>query len=104
MPQLLLSNMIIKIKKECNGDYYSESPIDFSLGGRAQVFVECCNHGYDEVLLRRGAESYLNQIALSQGMRVLSTIGDTQTVPVSVQRGESARVRCLKFPVEILPL
>lgn len=98
-----LTCMTIKIKKDGDGSFYAESQINFGMGGRARVSVDCDNHGYDEILLRREVESYLNEMASSQGMRVVRTTGDTASIPVRVNRGGSARVRYLEFPIDILP-
>lgn len=95
--------MDIKLKKEENGSFTVIDKINFSKGGSAMVSVECCNQGYDEVLLKKEAESYLNQQALTQGMKVEEVIGPQATIPVRVARGESARVKRLDFPVDILP-
>jgi hypothetical protein len=95
--------MDIKLKKEENGLFTVKDKIDFSKGGSATVSVECANQGYDEVLLKKEAESYLNQQALTQGMRIEEIFGPQATIPVKVERGESARVKRLDFPVDILP-
>ena len=95
--------MDIKLKKEENGSFTVKDKINFTKGGSAMVLVECCNHGCDEVLLKKEAKSYLNQQALTQGMRVEEVIGPQATIPVRVERGESARVKRLDFPVDILP-
>lgn len=95
--------MDIKLKKEENGSFTVIDKINFSKGGSAMVSVECCNQGCDEVLLKKEAESYLNQQALTQGMKVEEVIGPQATIPVRVARGESARVKRLDFPVDILP-
>ena len=96
--------LIMKIKViKVDGSFTVEEKPDYWKGGSAMVSVECDNHGYDEVLLKKEAESYLNQQALTQGMRVEEILGHQATTPVSVKRGESARVRHLEFPIEILP-
>lgn len=95
--------MDIKLKKEENGSFTVKDKINFTKGGSAMVSVECCNQGCDEVLLKKEAKSYLNQQALTQGMRVEEVIGPQATIPVRVERGESARVKRLDFPVDILP-
>lgn len=95
--------MDIKLKKEENGSFITESKIDFGKGGCAMVSVDCDEKGCDEVLLRRETESYLNAQALIQGMRVKGITGPQATIPVKVERGESARVKRLDFPVEVLP-
>ena len=76
--------MDIKLKKEENGSFITESKIEFGKGGCAMVSVDCDEKGCDEVLLRRETESQA-------------------TIPVKVERGESARVKRLDFPVEVLP-
>ena len=96
-------NMDIKLKKEEKESFTLKDKIDFSKGGSTMVSVECCNQGCDEVLLKKDAISYLNQQALTQGMRVEEIIGPKATIPVRVERGESARVKRLDFPVDILP-
>ena len=95
--------MDIKLKREENGFFTVKDKIDFSKGGPATVSVECDNQGYDEVLLKKEAESYLNQQALTQGMRIEGAFGPQATIPVKVERGESARVKRFDFPVDILP-
>lgn len=95
--------MDIKLKKEENGSFTVKDKINFTKGGSAMVSVECCKQGCDEVLLKKEAKSYLNQQALTQGMRVEEVIGPQATIPVRVERGESARVKRLDFPVDILP-
>ena len=95
--------MDIKVKKESDGSFITESKIDFGKGGCAMVYVDCDEKGCDEVLLRRETESYLNTQALKQGMSVKEIIGPQATIPVKVERGESARVKRLDFTVEILP-
>lgn len=95
--------MNIKLKKEGNGLFTVKDKIDFSKGGPATVSVECDNHGYDEVLLKKETESYLNQQALTQGMRIEEAFYPQATIPVKVERGESARVKRLDFPIDILP-
>lgn len=95
--------MDIKLKKEENGSFTVKDKINFTKGGSAMVSVEYCNQGCDEVLLKKEAKSYLNQQALTQGMRVEEVIGSQATIPVRVERGESARVKRLDFPVDILP-
>lgn len=95
--------MDIKLKKEENGSFTLKNKIDFSKGGSTMVSAECCNQGYDEVFLKKEAISYLNQQALIQGMRVEEIIGPQATIPVRVEKGESARVKRLDFPIDILP-
>ena len=95
--------MDIKLKKEGNRLFKVKNKINFSKGGHATVSVECDNQGCDEILLKKEAESYLNQQALTQGMRVEEAFGPQATIPVKVGRGESARVKRLDFPIEILP-
>ena len=86
------------------GDSFTvEGRPDYWKGGTAMVSVECDNHGYDEVLLKKETELYLNQQAQTQGMRVKEIWGPQATTRVNVERGESARVKFLKFPIEILP-
>lgn len=94
--------MKIQLTKE-GGSFSVKESIDYWKGGPALVSVECNYPGYDEVLLKKEAESYLNQQALNQGMRVEEIIGPQATTPVSVERGESARVKHLEFPIDILP-
>ena len=95
--------MKIKLKKEENGLFTLKNKIDFSKGGSAMVSVECCSQGCDEVLLKKETEYYLNQHALTQGMRVVEVIGPQATIPVRVEKGESARVKRLDFFIDILP-
>lgn len=95
--------MDIKLKKEENGLFTEKDRINFSKGGTTMVSVECSNQGYDEVFLKKEAESYLNQQALIHGMKVEEASGPQATVPVKVERGESARVKRVDFPVDILP-
>lgn len=95
--------MEIKLKRERNGCYFTESKNDFWRGGRSYVSVECDAYGFDEALLRREAESYLNRLASRQQMRVIRTEGPITKIPVRVERGESSRVRYLEFPIDILP-
>lgn len=97
--------MNINLRKNENGSFFVEGNgiIDFWRGGLARVSVKCDDYGYDEILLRNDALSYLNHLASNQGMRVLREEGQQATIPVRVERGESARVRYLEFPVEILP-
>lgn len=95
--------MKIKLKKEENGLLTAKEKINFTKGGPAIVSVECCNQGCDEVFLKKEAKSYLNQQALTQGMKVEEAIGPQTTISARVERGESARVKRLDFPVDILP-
>lgn len=95
--------MDIKLKKEESGVFTVKDKIDFTKGGLSTVSVECSNQGCDAILLKKEAESYLDQQALIQGMRVKGIIGPQATIPVKVERGESARVKRLDFPVEVLP-
>ncbi len=96
--------MNIEIKKETNGYFITENKIDFGRGGCAMVSVDCDEHGCDEMLLRRGAESFLNRLASKQGMRVERVEeGSIATIPVGVERGESARVKFIEFPIDIFP-
>lgn len=94
--------MDIKLIKADGAFMVKEWP-NYRKGGSAMVSVECDNHGYDEVLLKKEAVSYFNQQALTQGMRVEEIWGTQATTPVNVERGESARVKYLRFPIEILP-
>ena len=95
--------MEIKLKKEENGLFTVKEKIDFTKGGHAMVSVECGSLGCDEVFLKKEAESYLNQQSLAHGMKVEEAYGPQATVPVKVERGESARVKRVDFPVDILP-
>ena len=95
--------MDIKLKKDGNGLFIVKDKINFTKGGSAIVSVECGSQGCDEVLLKKEAESYLNQQALAQGMKVEEALGPQATIPVKVERGESARVKRIDFPVDILP-
>lgn len=95
--------MDIKLIKEENGVFTVKNKINFTKGGPSTVSVECSNQGCDPILLKKEAESYLNQQALIQGMKVKGIIGPQTTIPVKVEKGESARVKRLDFPVEILP-
>lgn len=95
--------MDIKLKKEENGVFTVKNKIDFTKGGPSTVSIECSNQGCDPIHLKKEAESYLNQQAFIQGMRVKSIVGPQATIPVKVEKGESARVKRLDFPVEVLP-
>lgn len=94
--------MDIRIKRNENDSFETERELDFSRGGRALVSV-ICEKSYNQAMLIRDAVSYLNKKASNQDMRVSKTEGPQTTIPVRVERGESARVRFIKFPVEILP-
>jgi hypothetical protein len=94
--------MDIKILKEKDGSFNVEH-IDFSRGGYAEVSVKCVELACDEVLLRNSSLSYLNGLASSLGMKVVNIEGPIKTIPIKVERGESARVKYLNYPVEIIP-
>jgi hypothetical protein len=96
--------MDIKIRKESNGSLNAEEDYDFSKGGDAEVSVECGEHMSDEFILKKDSLAYLNKMASSQGMKVVKIDGIQKTIsPAKVERGESVRVKYLKYPVEILP-
>ena len=103
MPPQNHYDMDIKLKKEEDGTFTVKKSINYWKGGPATVSVECDNHGYDESLLKKEAESFLNQQALTQGMIIEKVLGPQTTIPVKVERGESARVKRLDFPINILP-
>lgn len=96
--------MKIKIIKNGNGSFSTENRIDFWRGGRFMVSVETDENGYDEVFLRKEAETYLDRKASFDRMKVLRAEGSVTKIPVRVERGESARVRYIEFPIDILPL
>ena len=95
--------MNIKLKKEEDGVFSVKNKIDFAKVGLSTVSVECSNQGCDPIHLKKETESYLNQQALIQGMRVKGIISPQASIPVKVEKGESARVKRLDFPVEVLP-
>ena len=82
---------------------FKEEYLDFSKGGTAEVSVNCGENLSDEVVLRRESLSYLNEMASTQGMKVIDVEGPQLTINVKVKRGDSARVKFLKYPVEIYP-
>ena len=94
--------MDIKLFKE-NGAFTLEGRPNYCKGGPAMVSVECDNYGCDEVILRKEAVSFLNSQALPQGMRVEEVVGPQTTIPIRVKKGESARVKRLDFPIDIVP-
>ncbi len=94
--------MDIKMKRKEDGSFSVAGLLNFSRGGYAIVSVEC-EKSYDQLLLKSDAISHLNEIASKQGMSVSKTEGAQAVIPVKVERGESARVRYVEFPVEILP-
>lgn len=96
--------MKIQLFRKGNGSFATENRIDFCRGGRFMVSVETEEHGYDEVFLRKEAETYLNRKASLYRMKVLRAEGPVTKIPVRVERGESVRVRYIEFPIEILPL
>lgn len=96
--------MKIELFRKGKDNFSTESKIDFLRNERAVVAVECYEHGCDEILLRREAETFLNRQASLYGMRVIRAGGPMARVPVRVDRGESARVKYLEFPIDILPI
>lgn len=95
--------MSIKLKKTENGFISSENTIIFEKEGPTSISVECDGKGCDEVFLKNEALAYLNREASKSRMRVNSEEGLHKTIPVKVNKGDSARVRFLEFPVEITP-
>ena len=96
--------MSIRLRRERNGSFCSDEVLDFTKGGSAEISVNCDGFGHDEMILKKEAVAYLNDLASTQGMRVEEQDGPLATVPVKVKKGESARVRYIKFPAEIAPL
>ena len=95
--------MDIQLIKEEDGTFTEKERTNYWKVGHATVSVECNNEGCDEILLRKDATSYLNHQALTLGMRVEKVFGPQATIPVKVGRGESARVKRIDVPIDILP-
>ena len=76
----------------------------FSNYNRISISVKCGQPGMDELLLKKAALSFLNSIAKNEGV-MLQQISDRQsTIPVRVNKGESARIKYIEFSAEVLPL
>ena len=95
--------MGIILKKTENGFMSTGNANIFERQGPTSISVECDGKGYDEVFLKNEALAYTNREASKYGMRVNSEEGLHKTIPVKVNKGDSARVRFLEFPVEITP-
>lgn len=96
--------MKIELFREGKDNFSTESKIDFLQDERAVVAVGCDEHGCDEISLRREAEAFLNRQASLTGMRVTRAEDPMADIRVRVERGESARVKYLEFPIDILPI
>jgi hypothetical protein len=95
--------MVIRIRKDKEGFLNAEECLNFSKGGYAEVSVKCDENVSDIVFLRKESLSFLNRMASNQGMKVQIIDASQVSVAARVERGDSAKVKYLKYPIEILP-
>lgn len=84
------------------GRFFSEEVIDFSDCNPTRVIVTCDEQGCDEVILKKDALNFLNQLASEQGRKVTLRDDYIRSINAPTERGESARVKLLDFGIDIL--